>query len=165
MARKNDKASAALAKPSPLRKALPANIDIDKILTPEERAEITKQARAKIEARDKLDAEEAFLSQELKRLDDEAHPEKREEMREIVIDLALYADRIILDGTQFFHGSRYTVPKSQYDVMHEIMARTWRHDDEIHSGEPGDNFYRNSRQMKINMATGAATAAGQPVRF
>jgi len=152
-------------KKGPFRQALPASLDIEKLLSSEEREKITREAKAKIDARDKLDAEEAFLNAELARLDGEAHPEKVEEMRDVVIDLALYADRIILDGVVYFHGSRYKVRKSQYDVIQEIMDRTRRHDDEIHSGEPGDDYYRKSRQMKVNMATGAASAAGQPVRF
>jgi len=139
--------------------------EIEALLTPEEREKLTEQARAKIQARDRLDAEEAFLAAEMERLDREAHPDKIEEMREITLDLALYADRIILDGKVYFHGQRYTVTKPVYDVMREIMARTYRHDDEIHSGSPGDDFYRKSRAMSLNMTTGVATAAGQPIRF
>jgi hypothetical protein len=148
-----------------LRQAIPSTVDIEKILLPEERYKITAAAKLKIDARDKLDAEEAFLNAELARLDGEAHPEKVEEMRSIVVDLALFADRIILDGVQYFHGSRYTVRKSQFDVMQEIMQRTRVHDDEIHSGEAGENYYRKERQMRVNMMTGAASAGGQPVRF
>ena len=135
---------------SAFHQAQPSGIDVSKFLSAEEMADITKRAKAKIAARDKLDAEEAHLNAELTRLDAEAHPEKAEEMREITIDLALYADRIILDGKVYFHGSRYTVRRSVYDVMQEIMARTRRHDDEIHSGEPGDSYYRKSRAMSVN---------------
>jgi hypothetical protein len=148
-----------------LKQALPSTVDINKLLTVEERAKITAAASLKIVARDKLDAEEAFLNNELARIDGEAHPEKVEEMREIWIDLALYADRIILDGVQYFHGTKYTVPKSKYDTMQEIMSKTRRHDEEIHSGEAGDNYYRKERAMRVNMLTGAASIGGQPVRF
>ena len=50
-------------------------------------------------------------------------------------------------------------------VMQEIMHRTRLHDEEIHSGEAGDTYYRKERQARVNMMTGAASIGGQPVRF
>ena len=106
-----------------------------------------------------------LLAKQMDDLDKELHPETVYEMRDLRLDLALYADRVTLDGKAYYHGELYTVPKPVYDVLKECEARTWRHDDEIRSGDTNDAFYRKSRQMSVNMRTGVATAAGAPLRF
>ena len=149
---------------APKAHAMPRTVDTS-IIPPERQEEIRRQAEAKVRARLIVEAEEALLAEEMDRLDREAHPEGVHEMREIRLDLALYADRVTLDGKVFYHGEHYTVTKPVYDVLKECEAKTWRHDDEIRSGDTNDAFYRKSRQMSVNMRTGVATAAGAPMRF
>ena len=122
-------------------------------------------AEAKVRAQQILEAEDAYLAKQMDDLDKELHPETVYEMRDLRLDLALYADRVTLDGKAYYHGELYTVPKPVYDVLKECEARTWRHDDEIRSGDTNDAFYRKSRQMSVNMRTGVTTAAGAPLRF
>src|SRR5579859_5840757 len=139
--------------------APPRDIDVAKLLTEEQRAEIRRKAEIKIKARDIADAEELYLKQEMERLDKERHPEIFPEMRTIRLDLALYADRVILDGRTYFAGEEYTVPKAVYDVLLECGQATFRHDDEIKSGDTNDAFYRRQRQAsterRVSMKTGA----------
>ncbi len=142
---------------------LPRKVDIS-VLDPARVAEIKAKAAAKMQARAIADAEDALLEQEMARLDREAHPETVHEMRHILLDLALYADRVTLDGKVFYPGESYDVPKPVYDVLMECAQATYRHDDEIH-GDADQNFYRKSRAMSVNMRTGMATAGGAPLRF
>ena len=140
--------------------------DFESVLTDEERKALREKAVAKVTARDKLDAEEAYLKAEMDRLEREKHPEILEEMREVRLNLAPYADRVILDGRTYFHGELYTVPKRVYDVMMDAQQATWRHDAEIKSGNENDAFYRRERNAQLNWKTGQVSAAnGQPVRF
>ena len=148
---------------APPARVLPREVDMS-VLTPERIAEITAKAEAKHKARQLLDAEEAFLEKELARLEKIAHPETQHEMIDVRIDLALYADKIMLDGKQYFHGELYTVPRPVYEVIMEVQQATRRHDAEIH-GDTGADYYRKTRAMSVNMTTGQASASGAPIRF
>lgn len=126
---------------------LPKNADFS-LLTEVEKEEITRQARAKVEARAKADATEAFLQAEMKRLRDAQDPD--EEERSVRIDVALYADGIYLDGKVYKHGEIHTVKKRVYDVLMEQMQRTMRHEDEIRSGDEYNKFYKRERNAVLS---------------
>jgi hypothetical protein len=66
------------------------------------------------------------------RIERELHPEAHEEEREVTIDVALYADRIIVDGTHYMHGRTYKVKRGLYDAMIDIMSRTHKHYADTH---------------------------------
>ena len=153
------------AKPTTVPKAHEPKraVDVDALLTPEKKAEISAKAKMKVEARDILDAEEAFLKSEMERVERERHPEVFVEMREIRLDLALFADRVTLDGKVYYAGELYTVPKPVYDVLKEFERNTYRHDEEIKSGNTNDAFYRKERNTRLNWQTGAVTNG--PTRF
>lgn len=153
------------AKPTSIPKAHEPKraVDIDGLLTQEEQTAIRAKARAKVLARDKLDAEEALLKLEMDKHERELHPEVFVEQREIRIDLALFADRVILDGKQFFAGELYTVSKPVYDVLKEMERNTYRHEQEIKSGDTSDAFYRRERNTQLNWRTGAVQNG--PARF
>lgn len=138
--------------------------DIDlSILSEAKRKEITEKAKTKVAARLLMEAEDELLRQEMKRLEIEQHPEIEEERREIRIDLAAYADKVLLDGRAYFHGELYDVTKSVYDVLRECESRTARHDEEIHGNEQ-DTMYRRSRQYSMSFRTGATSSGGVPIR-
>lgn len=137
-------------------------VDFD-ILSPDKKAELSAKAKTKVEARDVLDAEEAFLKAEMERIEREKHPEIFPEMREIRLDLALFADRVTLDGKVYYAGELYTVPKPVYDVLKELERSTYRHDAEIKSGNTNDAFYRKERNTHLNWQTGAVQNG--PARF
>lgn len=148
---------------SPKKRAL--DLDLEALLSPEERAAIVKKAVLRIQARDKEEAEDRYLKQEMARLDKELHPEIEEEKVSFIPDLAIYADAIRMDGKVMHHGYRYDVPKSMVPQLLDIQFQTHRHHSEINRGGDSDNFYRRSREMSINMDSGSATSAGRPVRF
>jgi len=114
--------------PSLERDALP-NFDL---LDEETKERLRQKARAKIEAEERLRAEDAFLEQEKLRLERELHPELHEPEEEVTIDLAIYTDRLIIDGRHFMHGRTYKVRHSVAAVLRDQMARTHRHYADTH---------------------------------
>lgn len=157
MARNSSRSTKSLPPLEPAKST--RDLDIDALLTPEEQEAIREKALIKIRARDKLDAEEKLLKQEMERLDKALHPEAFVEMKEIVIDTAMFANKITLDGRQFLAGERYTVPKPVYDVLKELECNTYRHEDQIRSGNSNDAYYRKERNVRLNAQSSAATSA------
>jgi hypothetical protein len=102
------------------------------LLTEEDKQELRAKAAAKAEAREKQRAMDAFLEEEEARIERELHPEIHEEQKEIEIDCALYADRIILDGRHYMHGRKYTVGKGKYDSLMDVMHRQHKHYADTH---------------------------------
>ena len=102
------------------------------LLSEEEKEEIRKDAAAKVDAAEKDRAWQAFLDAETKRIEKSLHPEAHEEEKKITIDLAIYAAEILLDGKRYLYGREYTVKKSVFDALSEIMYRTHRHYRETH---------------------------------
>lgn len=54
-----------------------------------------------------------------------------DEMVNIIVDLAEYADRIVINHKPYFHGRTYAVPRHVADSMREIMFNTFRHQNDI----------------------------------
>src|SRR5208337_313432 len=102
------------------------------LLSDELKAKLREEARIAVDVRERKRAEEAYLAAEEERIERELHPEAHEEEREIYIDLALYADRVIIDGKHYMHGRNYTVKESTYRCMQDIIARTHKHYAETH---------------------------------
>lgn len=140
-------------------------LDYDKLLTAEERASIVTKARLKIDARDKEEAMDRLLKEEMMRLDAELHPEAEVQMVKYTPQLADFADAIRMEGHTYHHGYSYSVPQHALPQLLDIEYQTWRHDREIKNGGDTGAFYRTSRDMSVNMDNGLATAAGRPVRF
>lgn len=70
-----------------------------------------------------------------------------EPMVEIFIDLAPYADRLMIDGVVYFQGATRTVRASVADVIREMMQATWRHQSVVDG--KSENFYRQSRSQGV----------------
>ena len=137
------------------------NSDIDlSLFTAEELAEIEAEAEKEATASHRAKARkrliEAHKAAVLKRLNPAV--EEEEDFRDILIDLAPHADRIILDGTMYMHGLHYTVSRAVYDTMKDIMARTWEHEDD--TGHANRTHYRKPREVRIgpqNLGQSAAS--------
>jgi hypothetical protein len=141
-------------------------LDFDALLTPEEKAKIRAKALDKIQIRDKLDAEEAYLKLEMARLDKEAHPEVFEEERDILLDLPDFCNPIRINGKEYYSGHRYTVPVSLCAVFLETQNRIDRHLRELERGNrASDNFYRRPRNFQIDPDGRVLASDGRPVRF
>src|SRR3954469_66719 len=51
----------------------------------------------------------------------------QEPLETVVIDLAPYCDRILIDNRSFLQGGQYTLPVSQVQVIRECIQKTWAH--------------------------------------
>lgn len=107
--------------------------------------ELRAKAKAKIDKERTLAAEAQLLEQ----FENEERQAGglEEPTEEIFIDLAPYADRIVLDGVVYFQGATKTVRAAVADVMREMMQATWRHQS-IVDGK-SENFYRQSRSQGV----------------
>ena len=101
------------------------------LISPERMDELRAQAREKVKEAARKKAEDAFLSREVRALEQEANPKPEFEMRSIIIDVAEHTDAIRIDNQYFFYGQRYEVPRPVYDQLQEIMARGFAHEREI----------------------------------
>ncbi len=115
------------------------------IIEPKRIEELRAKAKAKVDKDRQLAAESQLLQQ--------FENEERqaggldEPMEEIFIDLAPYADRLMLDGVIYFQGATKTVRASVADVIRDMMQATWRHQS-IVDGK-SENFYRQSRSQGV----------------
>lgn len=115
------------------------------ILDPKRVEELKFKAKAKVE-KERIAAAEAQLLEELE--NDERRANGLEEsLVDITIDLAPYADRLMIDGKILFQGQTKTVRESEASLILEMMSATWRHQS-IVDGKPED-FYRRSRSQGV----------------
>ncbi len=112
--------------------------ELQQLLTSEDEERLRGQARQKVAAEKKAEAEAQFYA---KALEEERRAlEPAQELVDIVVDVAPFADKIMIDGVQYFQGHHYRVSKNLCAVMMEIMARSWAHDEEV--GSPNRKFYQ-----------------------
>lgn len=107
--------------------------------------DVRAKAKSKVEA-ERIAAAKAQLLEEFELEERRAHGTV-EPMEDIFIDLAPYADRLMIDGVIFFQGQTKTVRASQAEVIRDMMQATWRHQS-IVDGKPED-FYRRSRGQGV----------------
>ncbi len=98
-------------------------------LTDEEKEELTKQAFAKVEAEQKESLKSKFLKERVAELRAQYKPGQK--IVRVCLDLPGHADRIIIDGTHFFHGVVYKVTEDKMRSMMDIQARAWEHENEV----------------------------------
>lgn len=124
----------------------PAPVDNDEdMLSAEEIAAV--QAEVELEAADEL-KEQAKKSLKAK-LKAETRTKKglSEPQDTVTVDLAPYADRILIDNRAYLQGGTYTVPVGRAQVIREAMQRTWSHQSEIDG--KSENFYRRARAPRV----------------
>jgi hypothetical protein len=107
--------------------------------------DVRAQAKAKVE-KERIAAAKAQLLEEFE-LEERRANGTIEPMEEIFIDLAPYADRLMIDGKILFQGQTKTVKASEAAVIRDMMQATWRHQS-IVDGKPED-FYRRSRGQGV----------------
>lgn len=110
-------------------------------------------AREEVLAEKKAEAKKALVAQFKQEEIERLNPD--EAMRTITLDLAPHQETISLDGTIYFHGSTYTVPKSVFDVMLEVQSRGWDHEESLHESE---NVGRRQRRPKLSLDNVNASA-------
>lgn len=127
-------------------KGKPQLIDIDPtLLSDAEKAALRERALERVAKERKEHAMDAFLEQEIAQARKAHLP--AQEIKYISLDMAGHADRIMIDGVVYFHGQTYEVPKCLYDVLAEVVARGWEHEDEI--GGANRNSYRKPRSTAL----------------
>ncbi len=115
-------------------------------LTTEERKALYAKAVETVQQELK-DAEAARILKEYEK-DVRRRLVPEEELIPVLIDVAGHADRITIDGTQYFQGVTYSVPQVKAATIREIMARTWKHEREI--GGANGNAYRQPRNLTLS---------------
>lgn len=125
----------------PVRKAI-----VDTSIIGEERIQ---QLRAKAAKKVELERQQAAEAQLLEQFEREERQAGGldEPTVSVSIDLAPYADRLMLDGVIYFQGRTVEVRQSVADVIHEMMHRTWQHQS-IVDGK-SENFYRQTRGQAV----------------
>ena len=150
--------------PAPLEDKEPEpNFDL---LSEEDKDALRKKAAAKVDAAEITRAMDAYLEAEIARIERERHPEAFEEEQDVKIDLAIYANMIILDGRRYVHGKIYKVKKRVGDVMRDIMSQTFKHYRSTHR-DPTAEFY-NAQRAITKEGPGYATingSTGQVTKF
>lgn len=103
-------------------------IDFD-LLTAEDKLKVQEEVLAQARAERKLAALDEYKRIALQ----EARREEglEEEMISFTLDLAEFADRLVIDGFTYWHGTHYTVPRSVYQLLTEMAYRTHTHQAEI----------------------------------
>jgi hypothetical protein len=122
-----------------------ANIPDLSLLSAAEQAELRKIAADEVMAERKKAARDAAIEAFKEEARIEADPE--EELFEYQLDLAGHADRIALDGKVFLHGQTYQFTRKELDTVHDIVAQTWKHEDEI--GGANRDYYLRPRQVRV----------------
>lgn len=118
-------------------------LDIDALLTPEKKEELSKEAEARVLDREAKAAEAEYLQQQIDAFDKLRHPEIVEEYKEITLRMAPHMEVILLDGTQYVRNETYTVSKRVYDTMQDIIWQGFKHDDEIQNRSKQQRKERN----------------------
>ena len=119
-------------------------LDAD-LLTEAEIAELQGEVQAEVDE-ERKEAARKSLKEKLRK--DARRKKGLEEDRvEVTVDLAPYADRILIDNVAYLQGLSYTVPVGRAQVMREAMQRTWSHQSEIDG--KSENFYRRQRSPRV----------------
>lgn len=115
------------------------------ILDPKRVEELRAKAKENVD-KERKRAAEVQLLEELE-IEERRANGTIEPMEDIYIDLAPYADRLMIDGKILFQGQTKTLPASVCAVIRDMMQATWRHQS-IVDGKPED-FYRRSRGQGV----------------
>lgn len=77
-------------------------------------------------------------------------PTKRKKpgYQEVTINIAPYADRIMVDGRVYFQGFSYEMTDEQAASIHEMMARTWQH--EASTGGANTSAFQRARNLALS---------------
>jgi hypothetical protein len=131
----------------------PKSKDAD-LFTEAELFELKAEADKKILEDRKKAARIAALAEFEKEAKAEVDP--AEEIVDYVIDLAGYADKVMIDGVVYWHGKLYKLPRKKYESIREIVQASWRHERAI--GGANANAYR---QPSLPVLSGGDRARSQ----
>jgi len=138
----------------------------DSLLSADEIAAIQAEARAKVDKEIKALATKRLMSDAVL-----AEKVRRGIVKEadivgdipVTIDVAEFTDRIMLDFRVYLHGHTYMVSPAVAATLHEVMARTQRHQNEL-DGKGREGLRKRNMQMsaKTGIVTNAHGLMGRP---
>ena len=138
------------------------------VLSNDEVLEARARARAKIEKERRAAAMKAVEAEETTRLRLEeglvTGVSENDEPVSITLDLAPHSDCIRTNGVEgsvYWHGFTYTVPRHVANSLREIQARGWIHQDEI-DGKNLTQHYQNKRVTVLSPIRGTINAPARP---
>lgn len=144
-------------KPTPEteQRLIPGAVEIDPLV----QAQIEAEARQELEAEQEALAKESLKRQIKTRLRRElmaqAGMKDGEELVPITIDLAPHADKIRIDGVDYYQGATYNVAPQAVPTFNEIMYRTWWHEEDISDRRGRHNAYRQPYDRKVSAKSAA----------
>ena len=121
----------ATTAPEPVIAAKPVEPESFGILTPEEIEQAKQAARTRVSADAKKDALAKITEAETRRLKQKTGNGYKDEEVSIYIDLAPFADRIVIDNETFLQGHTYKRPRHVVESMREMIQRGWDHEADI----------------------------------
>lgn len=123
------------------------------ILTAKEIEEARRIARERVEKALKEAEKERIIAEEMQRF--KAEEGKRtgkvdlDEEVQVTIDLAEFANKISINGQDYWHGYTYTVPRHVYETMRDIMYRGHLHQNAL-DGKDLATFYRKKAEPQLS---------------
>ena len=99
----------------------------------EDKNRLRLEAASQVQKERKAAAEEAYLAELL--VEERREKGVDEPLETGVLDLAEWADRIVINGESFLHGVQYTLPASVWSVLRECAQRGWQHHYETKEGK------------------------------
>lgn len=131
------------APPNPAPRGRPRkHVEADlSLLSVEEQMAIRAEVTRETEAEKREVAKRVFREQ----VRDEARRDAgiEEEIVTFTLDLAEFADRLVIDGRIYFHGRTYSVPRSVFNSMSEMAFRTHGHQLELDGKSRIKHMQRN----------------------
>ena len=126
--------------------AVPATDESRSILTDEEIAEAKRIARDRVEKALKEAEKERIIREEMEAFRREEGKRTGkvdlDEQVSMTVDLAEFANKITINGVDYWHGYTYEVPRHVYDTARDIMFRTHLHQNNL-DGKDLATFYRS----------------------
>lgn len=118
------------------------------ILSLDEQREAKREARIGVDKKRKKAALEAYIKLETERLQHEEGLVTgigiKDELVDMLIDVAEYTDRIVLNNVTYFHGHSVRVPRHVAETLREICARSHNHQNEIDGKNLSERFRRQA---------------------
>lgn len=127
----------------PVHRPIPVKTSM---LSAEDKAALREEAKKSVLAEMEQDARDAYFAEQLAAVRRSHVPD--DEILNVAIDVAPFIQFIMIDGTQFFHGYTYAVPRQQAVTLYEQMQRSWKHQDEI-DGRSQSEAYRRPQNRTL----------------
>lgn len=139
----------------PLKKSSPEEPREHAVLTNDQVRAAKERARKRLEDEREREAIRQLEADEVQRLRLEEGMYVgglADEPVSITVDLAEHSGCISLNGTPYWHGHTYTVPRHVADTLRDIMFRGWVHQERDIEGKDLQRFYQRPHDTAITAA-------------